>query len=150
MFKRMQLAREKRQRDEKKEAEKETEKKKKESGSLLQKKLDKFAIRIGYAGTAAAIFCIAVLSAKFSIEKFWIDGESWDPSTDYSELLHFVIIGITVLVVAVPEGLPLAVTIALAFSVKKMLKDNNLVRYVFPSTYYIIIYHYIIMTSSHK
>jgi len=29
---------------------------------------------------------------------------------------------------AVPEGLPLAVTLALAFSVKKMLKDNNLVR----------------------
>ena len=31
-------------------------------------------------------------------------------------------------VVAVPEGLPLAVTIALAYSVKRMLKDNNLVR----------------------
>ena len=31
-------------------------------------------------------------------------------------------------VVAVPEGLPLAVTVALAFSVKRMLKDNNLVR----------------------
>ena len=30
--------------------------------------------------------------------------------------------------VAVPEGLPLAVTIALAFSVKRMLADNNLVR----------------------
>ena len=30
--------------------------------------------------------------------------------------------------VAVPEGLPLAVTVALAFSVKRMLKDNNLVR----------------------
>ncbi len=32
------------------------------------------------------------------------------------------------IVVAIPEGLPLAVTIALAYSVKKMLKDNNLVR----------------------
>ena len=31
-------------------------------------------------------------------------------------------------VVAVPEGLPLAVTIALAFSVKRMLAENNLVR----------------------
>jgi P-type E1-E2 ATPase len=29
---------------------------------------------------------------------------------------------------AVPEGLPLAVTIALAYSMKKMLLDNNLVR----------------------
>jgi Ca2+ transporting ATPase len=35
-----------------------------------------------------------------------------------------------VLVVAIPEGLPLAVTIALAYSVKKMLQDNNLVRCV--------------------
>ena len=49
---------------------------------------------------------------------------------DFSEFISFFIIGITVLVVAIPEGLPLAVTIALAFSVKKMLKDNNLVRFV--------------------
>lgn len=32
------------------------------------------------------------------------------------------------MVVAIPEGLPLAVTIALAYSTKRMLKDNNLVR----------------------
>lgn len=35
---------------------------------------------------------------------------------------------ITVIVVAIPEGLPLAVTLSLAFSIKKMLYDNNLVR----------------------
>jgi magnesium-transporting ATPase (P-type) len=35
---------------------------------------------------------------------------------------------LTVVVVAIPEGLPLAVTLSLAFSVKKMLNDNNLVR----------------------
>ncbi|KAL6757874.1 hypothetical protein V8C86DRAFT_1763995, partial [Haematococcus lacustris] len=34
------------------------------------------------------------------------------------------------LVVAVPEGLPLAVTLALAFSVQRMLQDNNLVRHL--------------------
>jgi Ca2+ transporting ATPase len=44
--------------------------------------------------------------------------------------VKFVIIGVTVLVVAVPEGLPLAVTLALAYSVKKMMKDNNLVRHL--------------------
>ena len=37
-------------------------------------------------------------------------------------------IAITVLVVAIPEGLPLAVTLALAFSVNKMMEDQNLVR----------------------
>ena len=47
-----------------------------------------------------------------------------------SDLLHYFIIGVTVLVVAVPEGLPLAVTISLAYSVKKMMKDNNLVRHL--------------------
>lgn len=41
-----------------------------------------------------------------------------------------MIIGVTVLVVAIPEGLPLAVTISLALSVKKMMKDNNLVRHL--------------------
>ena len=38
------------------------------------------------------------------------------------------LIGIALVVVAVPEGLPLAVTISLAYSVKKMQKENNLVR----------------------
>lgn len=46
----------------------------------------------------------------------------------YPMLLDAVIIGITVVVVAIPEGLPLAVTIALAFSSKKMQKLENLVR----------------------
>lgn len=37
-------------------------------------------------------------------------------------------IGVTIIVVAVPEGLPLAVTIALAYSVNKMKNENNLVK----------------------
>ena len=39
--------------------------------------------------------------------------------------VKFVIIGVTVLVVAVPEGLPLAVTLALAYSVKVCCKDKR-------------------------
>ena len=100
------------------------------SASVLQKKLNKLALQIGYAGTAAALICVLILIIKFAIVEFGIEGRPWNNSTDFSELLHFVIIGVTVLVVAVPEGLPLAVTIALAFSVKKMLKDNNLVRHL--------------------
>jgi P-type E1-E2 ATPase len=45
-----------------------------------------------------------------------------------NSLVSFLIVSITVIVVAVPEGLPLAVTISLAFSVMKMKKENNLVR----------------------
>jgi P-type E1-E2 ATPase len=44
--------------------------------------------------------------------------------------MGFLIIGITIVVVAVPEGLPLAVTLCLAFSVGKMREENNLVRHL--------------------
>ena len=43
---------------------------------------------------------------------------------------QYFIFGITIVVVAVPEGLPLAVTISLAYSTQKMMKDNNLVRFL--------------------
>lgn len=102
-----------------------------ESGSVLQRKLNKLAIQVGYGGTFAAVICFFILTLKFVIEEFAIPPtRAWDNSTDFSELLHFIIISITVLVVAIPEGLPLAVTISLAFSVKKMLNDNNLVRHL--------------------
>ena len=42
--------------------------------------------------------------------------------------MEFLIIGITIVVVAVPEGLPLAVMISLAYSVKKMLVEQNFVK----------------------
>jgi Ca2+ transporting ATPase len=44
------------------------------------------------------------------------------------EWLHYVIVGVAIIVVAVPEGLPLAVMISLAYSVQKMLADNNFVK----------------------
>ena len=40
------------------------------------------------------------------------------------DLLHYFIIGVAIVVMAIPEGLPLAVTLSLAFSVKKMLKEG--------------------------
>ena len=46
------------------------------------------------------------------------------------EFLSFLITAITILVVAVPEGLPLAVTLSLAFSVQKMQADHNLVKHL--------------------
>ena len=58
-----------------------------------------------------------------------IQGSSWDMYY-INHYVKFVIIGVTVLVVAVPEGLPLAVTLSLAYSVKKMMADNNLVRHL--------------------
>ena len=46
----------------------------------------------------------------------------------FGAMLQSFLLAVTIVVVAVPEGLPLAVTISLAYSVKSMLKDNNLVR----------------------
>lgn len=43
---------------------------------------------------------------------------------------QFFLYSVTIIVVAIPEGLPLAVTMALAYSMKKMMKDQNFVRCV--------------------
>jgi magnesium-transporting ATPase (P-type) len=57
----------------------------------------------------------------------FVYGEGWY-SGAWSKVVEAIIIGVTIVVVAVPEGLPLAVTISLAYSVGRMRKENNLVR----------------------
>ena len=69
---------------------------------------------------------MVVLLIRFGIEKGQVG--YWDNQKDFTELLHFFVLALTVVVVAIPEGLPLAVTLSLAFSVRQMLDDNNLVR----------------------
>lgn len=99
---------------------------KEEEVTPLQEKLEAIAMDIGGFGLKSAILIVLVLFIRFAIEKIYLN--EWDHSKDWSEMLRFIIIGITVVVVAIPEGLPLSVTLSLAYSVKKMLKDNNLVR----------------------
>lgn len=101
--------------------------------SVLQAKLTKLAVQIGYAGFIVAILTVVIMIVVFCIQVFAIGGVTWVDSCTAFYIQYFVkffIIGVTVLVVAVPEGLPLAVTMSLAFSVKKMMKDNNLVRHL--------------------
>lgn len=67
---------------------------------------------------------VLILITRFLIDTFWIQGVIWtnECMPIYVQfLVKFFIIGVTVLVVAVPEGLPLAVTISLAYSVKVCL-----------------------------
>jgi Ca2+ transporting ATPase len=111
------------------EEEKNENKLKKKEQSVLQAKLTKLAIQIGYAGMTIAICTVIVLIVRFSIKEYGQDKKPLNASI-LSPLIKFLITGITVLVVAVPEGLPLAVTISLAYAVKKMMKDNNLVRHL--------------------
>ncbi|KRZ72581.1 Plasma membrane calcium-transporting ATPase 3, partial [Trichinella papuae] len=98
--------------------------------SVLQAKLTRLSKQIGVAGTFVALLTIAVLVIRHSIEKFVFEKREFVVD-DIHDYVQFVIIGITVLVIAVPEGLPLAVTLSLAYSVKKMMKDNNLVRHLY-------------------
>ncbi|XP_034290084.1 plasma membrane calcium-transporting ATPase 3 isoform X1 [Pantherophis guttatus] len=105
----------------------------KKEKSVLQGKLTKLAVQIGKAGLVMSAITVIILVLYFIIQTFVIDGKTWMGECTPVYVQYFVkffIIGVTVLVVAVPEGLPLAVTISLAYSVKKMMKDNNLVRHL--------------------
>lgn len=83
----------------------------------LQLQLNKLADSIAKGGLALAVFLfISLIIKNFK-----------DPEL-LNHLSEFLIAAITVVVVAVPEGLPMAVTLALAFATNRMLKDNNLVR----------------------
>uniref|UniRef100_A0A672SQW9 Calcium-transporting ATPase n=1 Tax=Sinocyclocheilus grahami TaxID=75366 RepID=A0A672SQW9_SINGR len=122
---------------EEKEEKEEKEKKKvnvtKKEKSVLQGKLTRLAVQIGKAGLIMSAVTVIILILFFVIDTFGVQGREWTAECTPIYIQYFVkffIIGVTVLVVAVPEGLPLAVTISLAFSVKKMMKDNNLVRHL--------------------
>jgi len=91
-------------------------------------------------GTYIALLVIHVLLLRFFIEGFrernvdLFGGEMEETIElpedrfifEYLKLwISYVIIGVAIIVVAVPEGLPLAVMISLAYSIEKMLQDNN-------------------------
>ncbi|XP_056660611.1 plasma membrane calcium-transporting ATPase 2 isoform X3 [Monodelphis domestica] len=105
----------------------------KKEKSVLQGKLTKLAVQIGKAGLVMSAITVIILVLYFTVDTFVVNKKPWMPECTPVYVQYFVkffIIGVTVLVVAVPEGLPLAVTISLAYSVKKMMKDNNLVRHL--------------------
>ncbi|MEM8640527.1 MAG: calcium-translocating P-type ATPase, PMCA-type [Cyanobacteria bacterium P01_G01_bin.54] len=55
-------------------------------------------------------------------------GQVWLPVTVGRQLLEYFMVAVTIIVVAVPEGLPMSVTLSLAYSMKRMATANNLVR----------------------
>jgi Ca2+-transporting ATPase len=91
----------------------------------LQNKLNVLATYIAKLGGAAALLLFVVLVIRFLVG---LKGSPLTPAEKGQNFLNILIVAITVIVVAVPEGLPLAVTLALAFATTRMLKDNNLVR----------------------
>lgn len=91
----------------------------------LQKKLNKLADSIAWLGGGAALLLFIVLLIKFLAG---LPSNHDTPAQKGQEFLTHFITSVTVVVVAVPEGLPLAVTLALAFATTRMMRDNNLVR----------------------
>ncbi len=93
----------------------------------LQSKLSRLAELIARIGLAAAGLMFLSLVIKYIVVSAL--NPPWPKAADViAQILTILIQAITVVVVAVPEGLPMAVTLALAFATTRMLKDNNLVR----------------------
>ena len=79
-------------------------------------------------GLYVAIFTFIALVVRLAISIFVFNERHPLDLKNINELTNALIIAVTVVVVAIPEGLPLAVTISLAYSVGQMFKENNLVR----------------------
>jgi len=95
----------------------------------LQEKLTLLGSQIGYFGMG---FAGATFVAMMGIYYYFPEKASIDKDGNHVSLLEYVIkafiMAVTIVVVAVPEGLPLAVTLSLAYSTQKMMNDNNLIR----------------------
>ena len=101
----------------------------------LQLKLEKIGEDLGMLGMYAALLTLHILLLRFFIEKFVqrsmnLYGEDSEWSSEkhnlkvyFVEWLRYLLVAVAIIVVAVPEGLPLAVMITLAYSVRQMLLD---------------------------
>ena len=89
----------------------------------LQLQLKRLAGVISKMGYTVAAITFLMLTAKV-----FLASEPMGTMDIVSALLHNFMIAVTLIVVSVPEGLPMSVTLSLALSMNRMLKTNNLVR----------------------
>ncbi|CAE6043382.1 unnamed protein product [Arabidopsis arenosa] len=101
-----------------------------EDETPLQVKLNGVATIIGKIGLSFAVLTFVVLCIRFVLEKATSGSFTNWSSEDALTLLDYFAISVTIIVVAVPEGLPLAVTLSLAFAMKKLMSDRALVRHL--------------------
>jgi len=97
----------------------------KDSTTPLQNKLAGLAKDISKLGLISGLLIIAAMVIGYFAVRIRDGG--WDVN-DINLNISYIIIGFTVLVVLIPEGLPLAVTLTLAYSVRKMYEENNFVK----------------------
>ncbi|CAF0953793.1 unnamed protein product [Adineta steineri] len=94
----------------------------------LSAKVPKLVNQITYAGIRIVMLIVLILLVPFLIEEF-VQRREWNKKF-CSRIVRYLITGITLLLVSVPESLPLTLTISLAQAVKKMMINNNLVRHL--------------------
>lgn len=82
--------------------------------------------RLGHAITIAS-YIVGILIIVGRVGMFFVN-EPFGWSEFITNFLQAVMIAVTLIVVSIPEGLPMAVTLSLAYSMRRMLKTNNLVR----------------------
>ncbi len=92
--------------------------------------LAKTISRIGYIGAILAslsyLFSVLVMDNNFNPHLIMMTLTDWP--TIINHLIYALTLSVTIIVVAVPEGLPMMITLVLSSNMKKMLKDNILVR----------------------
>ncbi|PFH53183.1 hypothetical protein AMATHDRAFT_138450 [Amanita thiersii Skay4041] len=93
----------------------------------LQLKLNNLAELIAKIGSTAGLVLFTALMIRFFVQ-LGTNNPSRNANQKGIAFVNILIISVTLIVVAVPEGLPLAVTLALAFATKRMTKENLLVR----------------------
>ncbi|PIN06530.1 Calcium transporting ATPase [Handroanthus impetiginosus] len=101
-----------------------------EDETPLQVKLNGVATIIGKIGLVFAVLTFLVLTVRFLVGKGLRHEFTRWSSGDALKLLNYFATAVTIIVVAVPEGLPLAVTLSLAFAMKKLMNDKALVRHL--------------------
>ena len=90
----------------------------------LEVKLSILAAQITWVGVAGSLLTFFVLLVKWILD---VSKVAWDFKYLNVLVRHFIQ-AVTIFVCAVPEGLPLAVTISLSYSMSRMMEDNNFVR----------------------
>ena len=101
------------------------------SETPMQGKLAELAVFIGKLGVCAGVVTFLALGIRWAVNAARLSQEdNFKTSEQLKRLAEHFVLGITIVVVAVPEGLPLAVTISLAFSMFKMIREKCFVRYL--------------------
>lgn len=73
-------------------------------------------------------FCVVSAIFSFGFGYDFYTSSGWIGIAEASRILNFFMFAVTLIVVSIPEGLPMSVTLSLALSMRRMLKTNNLVR----------------------